>query len=89
MGNLAGDLEHITEHETPPITPLSAHNMSPSFSSTREARKSVSSISSVKQQKKGMSGGVSESFDMMYVGLSRKLNIFRFIYLGYLMILFI
>ncbi|ODN04336.1 Protein unc-79 [Orchesella cincta] len=65
IGNAAGDLEHITEHETPPITPLSTHNVSPSFSSTREARKSVSSISSVKQQKKGTSGGVSESFDMM------------------------
>lgn len=67
MGNAAGDLEHITEHETPPITPLSAHNVSPSFSSTREARKSVSSISSIKK-KQGMppTGGVTESFDMMY-----------------------
>jgi len=62
---VAGDLEHITEHETPPMTPLSLSNASPSMSVKREQRKSVGSISSgTKQSVKKVT---PESFDFLFV----------------------
>lgn len=71
-GNLANaDLEHITEHETPPTTPHSTQNVSPSFSLKKEHRKSVGSITSTKFVKKPTTSttaptpGVTDSFEIM------------------------
>jgi hypothetical protein len=62
-----GDLEHITEHETPPMTPLSVSNASPSMSLKREQRKSLGSISSATKQamKKILPAVAMESFDFL------------------------
>lgn len=47
-----GDLEQIIEHETPPMTPVSVQISSPAaYTSGKEKRKSVSSVSSSKQGK--------------------------------------
>ena len=60
-----GDLEQIVEHETPPMTPISVQVSSPAYVSSKEKRKSVSSVSSGKQVRGAQVQIVTDSFEMM------------------------
>lgn len=62
--NLMNDLEHITEHETPPISPGALTTSPGGGSYTKNTRKSALSLAAIKKEKK-FTPGITDSFEMM------------------------